>query len=246
MINIYSKPELYDAIHAGYIWDEELISRIAEKTGGPVLELGSGTGRLANVMLGLGLDYTGIDLSKECTEVAKNRYGGKATFHIKNMQEFDLKFQFQFVFIGFNSFLHNLTNEEAESCLNCVYSHLVDDGTFLLSAFIPNPSFLFRKEGKLFPATDFFNYDGKICRIMEKNQFNQDTQVNDLVWYLEKDGDIIPHEYHFSQKMYYPHSMDILFEEAGFKVEQKMGDYYGSPMDQESNMQIYICRKQIK
>ena len=243
MIDIYSKPELYDAIHTSYIWDEKLIARIGEKTGGPVLELGSGTGRLAKVILGLGLDYTGIDLSRECTEVAKKRYGDKAIFHIKNMQNFDLKSQFQFVFIGFNSFLHNLTNEEAKNCLNCIYNHLVDGGTFLLSAFIPSPSFLFRESGKLFPATDFFNYAGGVCRIMETNQFNQDTQVNDLAWYLEKDGDIISDEYHFSQKMYYPHSMDILFEEAGFNVEQKMGDYHGSPMNQESEMQIYVCSK---
>jgi len=243
LIDIYSKPELYDAIHTSYIWDEKLIARIGKKTGGPVLELGSGTGRLAKVILGLGLDYTGIDLSRECTEVAKKRYGDKAIFHIKNMQNFDLKSQFQFVFIGFNSFLHNLTNEEAKNCLNCIYNHLVDGGTFLLSAFIPSPSFLFRESGKLFPATDFFNYAGGVCRIMETNQFNQDTQVNDLAWYLEKDGDIISDEYRFSQKMYYPHSMDILFEEAGFNVEQKMGDYHGSPMNQESEMQIYVCSK---
>ena len=243
LIDIYSKPELYDAIHARYMWDEELIARVGKKTGGPVLELGSGTGRLAKVILELGLDYTGIDLSRECTEVAKNRYGDEAIFHIGDMQDFDLKSQFQFVFIGFNSFLHNLTNEEAKSCLDCVSNHLVDDGRFLLSAFIPSSDFLFRESKKLFPATDFFNYAGGVCRIMETNQFNQDTQINELTWYLEKDGNIISDEYHFSQKMYYPHSMDILFEEAGLNIEQKMGDYDGSVMNQESEMQIYVCSK---
>jgi len=44
-------------------------------------------------------------------------------------------------------------------------------------------------------------------------------------------------------RMYYPHEMDILLAEADFRIEEKMGDYDGSPMDSESGMQIYICGK---
>ena len=44
-------------------------------------------------------------------------------------------------------------------------------------------------------------------------------------------------------RMYYPHEMDILLVESGFHIEEKIGDYDGSPMDDESGMQIYICSK---
>jgi len=243
MIDLYKKPELYDAIHSDYIWDEKLISRIGEKVGGPVLEIASGTGRLSKVILNLGLDYTGIDLSQEYTNLANMRYGKEGSFYVGNMQNFDLKKKFEFVFIGFNSFLHNLTNESAINCLNCVSQHLSNNGTFLLSIYIPDPSFLFRDSDELHAATDFFKFKGSKCRIMEINLFNQETEVNSLTWYLEMDGVIQSEKYSFSQKMYYPHVMDLLFEEAGLQIKEKLGEYDGSPMDETSNMQIYICKK---
>ena len=50
-------------------------------------------------------------------------------------------------------------------------------------------------------------------------------------------------KYLFSMRMYYPHEMDILLVDSGFKIKRKFGDYDGSPMDAESGMQIYVCEK---
>ena len=81
---------------------------------------------------------------------------------------------------------------------------------------------------------------------MEKNKFNEDLQINTLKWYLEEDGIIDNFEYIFYQKMYYPHMMDILLEENGLKIQQKIGDWDNSDMNEESVMQIYICKKGLK
>ena len=42
-------------------------------------------------------------------------------------------------------------------------------------------------------------------------------------------------------KMYYPHEMDILLGNSGLVIKKKMGAYDGSPMHEESGMQIYVC-----
>ena len=55
MIDIYSNPELYDAIHESINSDKELIQHYARQTNGPVLELAAGTGRLAKYILDLNL-----------------------------------------------------------------------------------------------------------------------------------------------------------------------------------------------
>ena len=151
--------------------------------------------------------------------------------------------KYNFIFIGFNSFLHNLTLIDARNCLRCVYDHLEDKGKFLVSIFIPDPDFLFRELNTLYPATSFFQYKDSQCRIMESNEYDDKTQINKLTWYLEKNGEIMSDEYHYSMRMYYPHEMDILLVESGFHIEEKIGDYDGSPMDAESGMQIYICSK---
>ena len=72
-MNIYSNPQLYDAIHHDYKWDIDLISSIAKSIEGSVLELASGTGRLTQNIIKLGLDYTGLELSQQFIEVAKKK-----------------------------------------------------------------------------------------------------------------------------------------------------------------------------
>ena len=160
MVDIYTKPDLYDAIHQNYSYDKDLITTLAKKAGGPVLELAAGTGRLAKFILDLGLDYTGIDSSDAFLHRAIHKCGDQATFLHHDMRQFYLEQSFNFIFIGFNSFLHNLTDDDASRCLQSVHNHLTDNGTFLVSIFIPDPSFLYREKGRLFPATPYFNFDG--------------------------------------------------------------------------------------
>lgn len=243
-MDIYSNPQLYDSIHQNYKWDLKLIKTFAKQNRGSVLELASGTGRLAYPILELGLDYTGIELSRDFLEMANKKLKNSGKFIFGNMKKFKLETTFDFIFIGFNSFLHNLTYKDAKSCLKCVLNHLSPKGKFLLSIFVPDPEFLYRDENKLYPATDFFQFQNSQCRILETNEYDPESQINKLTWYIEKNGKMSLKKYNYSMRMFYPHEMDILFQEQGFIIEDKFGDYDLSSFGQESDMQIYLCRKQ--
>ena len=241
--DIYSNPELYDAIHNGLNLDAKLIKKAASKINGSVLELASGTGRLTKCILELGLNYTGIDNSKTFIKAAINKYADRAKFIFGDMRDFRLDKKFDFIFIGFNSFLHNLTTQDAKKCLNCINQHLNENGQFLISIYIPDNSFLYRNEKELSPVTPLFEYDGSKCRILEENKYDQESQVNSLTWYLEKDGEIMLNKYCYKMRMYYPHEMDLLLTKTGFNIQKKVGDYKGNRMDYNSDMQIYLCDK---
>ena len=71
MVDIYAQPELYDPIHE---WDKIIIKFIAKMSGGPVLELAEGTGRLTQLIVDLGYDYTDIDTSREFLSFPRNKY----------------------------------------------------------------------------------------------------------------------------------------------------------------------------
>ena len=240
MIDIYNDPELYDALHKDIDNDKEIISHYARQCNGPVLELASGTGRLAKYIIDLGLPYTGIDNSRPFLDKANNNFANKGSFLLHDMRDFNLKQSYDFIFIGFNSFLHNLTDEDAKNCLHSVKSHLSKNGLFILSIFLPDPIFLYREE-YLFEARTYFDYKGKKCRVMEKNVFDEENQINSLTWYLESDGVLSDKPYFFQQRMYYPHMMDILFEQSGLKVLEKFGDWDRSVLGENSPLQIYIC-----
>ena len=242
MLDIYTNPELYDAIHNGINSDNKMITHYAKKCNGPVLELAAGTGRLAKYIIDLELPYTGIDTSKKFINKAKSRFGDHGKFKIDNMQNFVHKNSYNFIFIGFNSFLHNLTDDEANNCLTSINKHLTNDGIFFLSSFIPDPIFLYQGDD-LHPATPFFSYKTKRCRIMEKNTYQEESQINHITWTLEVDGILSTEIYSFKQRMIYPHMMDIMLNENEFVIKEKFGDWDHSPLDEFSPLQIYICKK---
>jgi len=241
MKDIYLNPNLYDALHNDIGTDESVIKYYAKKCNGPVLEIACGTGRLSKYIIDLGLPYTGIDNSKPFLDISLQKFGKNGTFLYNEMQDFKLAEKFNFIFIGFNSFLHNLTDKDALNCLRCVREHLNSDGIFLLSIFLPDPEFLYRDE-YLHEARTFFNYNGKQCRVMEKNSYDDETQINSLTWQLEIDGKLSDETYSFKQRMFYPHKMHLLLQESGFSVNEKFGDWDMNPMDEESPLQIYICK----
>ena len=61
----------YDLLHGDLTEDIEFVIRLAEKSGGPVLELGCGTGRLLLPLVRIGQKTTGLDNSEEMLAVAK-------------------------------------------------------------------------------------------------------------------------------------------------------------------------------
>ena len=241
MKDIYLNPDLYDALHNDIETDENVIKYYAKKCNGPVLEIACGTGRLSKYIIDLGLPYIGIDNSEPFLDISLKKFGKDGTFLHNNMQDFRLAKKFDFIFIGFNSFLHNLTDKDALNCLRCVREHLNSDGIFLLSIFLPDPEFLYRDE-YLHEARTFFNYKGKQCRVLEKNSYDDETQINSLTWQLEINGKLSDETYSFKQRMFYPHKMHLLFQESGFSVQEKFGDWDMNPMNEESPLQIYICK----
>ena len=87
-MDIYSNAALYNALHKNYNADNNFIVSIAKNTGGPVLELAAGTGRLAGGILDLGfgdgrnfslfleqgLEVFGVEISEKIVEMARLRF----------------------------------------------------------------------------------------------------------------------------------------------------------------------------
>ncbi len=246
MGNIYEEPEVYDAAHWWKTNDVDFIVGRADKCGSPVLELAAGTGRLALPILERGHTYVGLDSSKEYVSLAERKlapFGRQGAIRYGDMRDFDMGVKFKFCFIGFNSLLHLLTNDEVLSCFRCVYKHLLDGGKFLIDIFVPDPIFLYREPGKLYEVMRFEHPRGGECIVKERNEYDPETQINHIYWYFFRDAAKEPELYSFDMHMIYPDTMDRLLTEAGFRIEEKLGDYDGRPMDENSPLQIYICVK---
>ena len=90
---------------------------------------------------------------------------------------------FDLIFIGFNSFLHLLRDEDAEACLKCVKQHMHKHTLFVIDIFVPNPLFLYRPETR-FPVMEYKDSNsGELTKVEEISVYNQDSGINKITWF---------------------------------------------------------------
>jgi len=219
----------------------------SEISGNTVLELACGTGRLAYSLVREGANYTGLEISHDLAGLAKKKLikmeNSVSIIH-GDMRSFQLNQTFDLIFIGFNSFLHLLTDKDAISSLSCVKKHMHKNSRFLIDIFTPNPLFLYRPEDVRFPVLEYTNSKtDEHVHVEESNVYDPDTEINELTWYFstKKKKDFAV-EY-FSMRMYFPSKMNQILIESGFKICHQWGDYYRTGLGEGSKLQIYDVQK---
>src|SRR3972149_872925 len=112
---------------------------MARESGGPVLEVGCGTGRVLIPTARAGVEVVGLDYSQAmlitCGEKLSREPApvrSRVEFVLGDMRRFDLGRTFSLITTPFRPFQHLLTVEDQLSCLSCVHRHLSEGGRFVL------------------------------------------------------------------------------------------------------------------
>lgn len=132
-------PELYHAHHNRYTEDIPFWLDLATQLGGPLLELGCGTGRVLVPLVQAGSHCIGIDRDLAMLQFLQVQIGKlKPTLRIfvADMTRFNLSLKFKLIILPCNTF-STLSKNERLACLRCVYRHLEPGGLFAAS--VPNP-----------------------------------------------------------------------------------------------------------
>jgi SAM-dependent methyltransferase len=132
----------WDYAHFGPLAEKEITwyKNYAQKTGGPILELACGTGRLLAELAKSGFEVVGLDISPKMLEIANKNVNklpsdikNGITFQKQDITKFDLGRQFGLIYIADNSFRELTSRETQLFCLKAVHKHLTPNGLFLLT-----------------------------------------------------------------------------------------------------------------
>lgn len=133
--------EVYDDWYGDITDTEACVATVADlAAGGPILELGVGTGRLAVPLADRGLRVTGVDSSPAMLEVLAAKPGGAAVRPLLgDMSAPDTGDErFAVVLIAYNT-LFNLTDDGAQArCFRSAAERLTPGGCFVVEAFVPD------------------------------------------------------------------------------------------------------------
>jgi SAM-dependent methyltransferase len=230
-------------------------SALAQETGGPVLEIACGTGRVTIPIAKLGFPTTGLDIVPGMLEQAKSKSAGLPVRWVEaDARTFDLHEQFRFIFLTGNAFQAFVTNSEQEALLQRVRAHLHDQGLFAFET--RNPLFPGAKtrEG-FFPLLEtpteeedrppFINVNGHEVLETIIQVYDHVTQILHLTgqkrWHdgKEEQTKITRTALRYT----FPQELTALLHYNGFRIERQYGDWNYESLSATSPSIISICRK---
>jgi len=205
-----------------------------------ILELAAGTGRLAAPFLREGVQYTGLELSKEYVTYANLKFPFSKPILLGDMKHFNLEQSYDFVFIGFNSLLHLLFESDVVHCLQSIKRHMHANTKLYIDIFMPHASFMYRDSSSPMVIMEFFdslkNHESKI---EESIDYNSDNEIISVIWDYKNNYNKSYQKFKFKMKAYYPDTLNRLLIDNGFIIHNLWGGYDMSHLNEDSSLQIY-------
>jgi SAM-dependent methyltransferase len=240
----------YDLWHEDYQEDVQFYLKLAERTGGPVLECMSGTGRVLIPFARAGYEITGVDRSPAMLDMLSTKVSfEKADVESRvevvqgDVRDFRLDRKFKLAFVPYNSFLHLLETKDQEAALNNIRDHLVPGGMLSFAVFSPRldrPEQLVRHRGTKLTG------QGEIISWFESQTFDQPNQRTTVTYFYDisrQDRPVRRVTTVFTLRYLFYREAVELFDRCGFELVNAYGDYRGGEIRSNSDLMVFVARK---
>lgn len=241
----------YDFDYGHITEDIPMLLGFAQQCGGPVLELGVGTGRLALPLAEAGYEVTGVDISEPMLAIARPRlsaFGARVQLVQADFVDFDLDLRFALAYCGFNSFLHLIESHAQMAALRCWRRHLRGDGLLVIDVHNPDLARLAAADGSLELADHWVDAEsGHAIYKLFASDLDFPDQVHTIhIFYDEviADGSLRRTADHFPTRILFRRELELLLSQAGFGALRFYGDYDLSPWQSHSPRLIAAAQAQ--
>ena len=206
--------------------------------GGPALELGIGTGRIALPLAERGIEVHGIDASEAIVARMRAKPGGDSIpVTITDFSQFSIESskKFALVYVVFNTLFQATSQQAQVSCFRSVAAHLADTGVFLVEAFVPDQTRFTRNQNISAGAVNSDLASLDISKHDPVNQFVQSTHI-----FISESGVKL---YPVQVRYAWPSELDLMAQLVGLRLRERWGDWDGSPFTASSEFHISIYEK---
>ena len=251
--------DIYDVMHPGSVrGDVEWYRSKATASGGPVLELGAGTGRISIPIAEQGIRVTAVDLDagmlaklRDKVAASPDSIRGHITTHHADMRSFSLGETFALAIIPFRAFLHNLTTDDQLASLKRVHEHLRPGGELAFNVFHPSLEFMAAHSGYHAGAWRWSGTrdlpHGGFAVYSEWSRYDTPRQRVESMIKTEvfgAAGELLgTHMMRLHLAYLYPADIARLLERAGFELIRLSGDFSGRPFEHDGDELVIEARK---
>ncbi len=238
--------DLYD-LEYSHDYDVPFWLALAEREGGPIVEWGAGTGRLAVPLAGAGFEVTGVELSERMVEEGRKK-GGTVEWVRGDMRTAKLGRRYALAICAFNSFLCLLSVDDALAFLRNAREHLKPGGLLGIEVSAFSPSELVEEPGGPELRHDFTRElpDDKLDRF-SVSRYDAVSQLLRMRLFYElygASGELRDRRAHdLAIRVVGRDELELMIRLAGFEVEAVYGGFEGEPFAAGSDHLIVLARK---
>jgi SAM-dependent methyltransferase len=229
-------PTLYHAHHLSYSEDLPFWLTLSERMGGPILELGCGTGRVLVPLVEAGDQAFGLDRDAGMLNFLRQHLPIELRTRIHLFQAdltaFHLAARFPLILLPCNTY-STLDVSDRAAALRCVKDHLAPGGLFVFS--VPNPAILAELEGESDPELEtHFHHPQSGNPVQVSSAWEYDGRGYHLRWlydHLLPDGQV---ERWTVTSRHFPVSVETHLAEVeavGLSLDVVYGDFDYSPYE---------------
>jgi ubiquinone/menaquinone biosynthesis C-methylase UbiE len=248
----------YDAAYAAKqdLEDAPFYVDLAKRAGGPLLEIGCGTGRILLSIAREGIEIDGVDNSSPMLDILRKHLEdeppdvrGKVTLHEGDMRSFRLPKKYALVIMPFRPMQHMYTVTDQADALATAAFHLQASGKLAFDVFFPKLDAIPKGVGE--ETLDLeWPLDTQPARVVRR-YFRKDSfhliQQNFSGTFLFRtyEGDKLVGEETEPLKMsYYTYpQLRALFLLAGLEPLEEYGSFKKTPLDNAAREMIFVLRK---
>ncbi|MEM7138888.1 MAG: class I SAM-dependent methyltransferase [Myxococcota bacterium] len=251
----YSDGRYYDQTYRRRREDVRFYVERAVASGGPVLELGTGTGRVALSIARAGLEIVAVDDSAFMLSRAQDKaerlpraVRNRVEFRRGDLKRLRLKRRFALVIAPFHVWNHLYTHADITRGFRTAHHHVRPRGRFVFDVLVPDPVTLGRDptrryRGGLVPHPR----DGEKYRYGEFFHYDTASQVETVTMDFEHPSD---RSRSFctklTQRHFFPAELASLVEHHGFTIDSHTGDFRGERITRATETQVVVARRRTR
>ncbi len=246
--------ELYSLLHSGNAGDVEHYERVCREASS-VLELGSGSGRIAARLAQNGHHVTGLELhegllarSREVASQLPEAARRRLTLIHGDMREFSLGRRFDRIILPYNGLYCLGGVPGALRCLEAIREHLSPDGELWLDAYAVDAFHAEAPEDdQLTPEEDdepvsTLTWGGRLVKAWERSTWNREEQRLDVRYELRDESGALVAEQQLEHHYLLTRELVMLLDEAGLEAILACGGFEGEPFDDDAELLVLGAR----
>lgn len=244
-VDLYGDAELYDLLNDGYRDDLAFYRGLADDHGGPVLELGAGSGRVTVALARSGHDVLAVEpaaamRARGVERLAGSGWSARVRWFDADMRRLDLGVRVPLAIAPFHTLMHLESLDDQDAALRAIRGHLLPGGIFATDVYVPG----FGTDGVVRCEPVWAGAGGASADVLVWQHHDPVTQVVVTEHRLDTSdasGRLLRRRATLRQRYYQRFELERALRAAGFRDVRTYGGFARGPVTRDDRSWAFVA-----